>query len=224
MKKNINQSVGSIFFNILQAGIGVVFLAFSVYLLIQANIGVSPWDTFILGLANVFDIKYGTGFFIVSVSLLVLDILMREPIGISTAMYSFAMGKIVDFFSWIELVPQQQKLLPGILLMIFGLVVAGFSQVLYMRAALGCGPRDTFIVGLSRRFPKISIGTISVIENVIVTFIGWWLGGPVGIGTLICALFTGPIMEMDFRLVRFDATAVEHQNIVHSFDILTGKK
>ena len=224
MKKTINQTVGSLLINILQAGTGVIFLGFSVYLLIQANIGVSPWDTFILGLTNVFDISYGEGFFVVSASLLLIDLLMHEPIGISMVMYSFMMGRIVDFFDCINLVPQQQKLMSGILLMIFGLIIAGFSQVLYMRAALGCGPRDTFIVGLSRRFPRISIGTISVIENVVVTVIGWRLGGPIGIGTLICAVLTGPIMELDFRLVHFDATKVRHQNITASVAVLLKTK
>jgi uncharacterized membrane protein YczE len=71
--------------------------------------------------------------------------------------------------------------------------------------------------------PKIPIGLISVVILAVVTFAGWRLGGPIGIGTLICAFLTGPIMQLDFRLVRFEPTDVHHQNLMESFRVTTKK-
>lgn len=60
----------------------------------------------------------------------------------------------------------------------------GYTQYLYMRAALGCGPRDTLLVGLSKRLTRIPTGVISIGLLSTATLIGYLLGGPVGIGTM----------------------------------------
>ncbi len=93
-----------------------------------------------------------------------------------------------------------------------------------MIASLGCGPRDTLLVGLAKRLKKLPIGAVSIALLSTSTLIGWLLGGPVGIGTVICALGTGPIMQLAFRTVRFDATGIVHQRLTDSFKIIFGKK
>ena len=69
--------------------------------------------------------------------------------------------------------------------MFLGLVILGYTQYAYMSASLGCGPRDTLLVGISKRIKSIPIGAVSIIILSTATFIGWLLGGPVGIGTII---------------------------------------
>ena len=94
-----------------------------------------------------------------------------------------------------------------------------------MKAALGCGPRDTLLVGLAKRAGRIPIGAVSIALLSLATFIGWLLGGPVGLGTLICAFCTGPIMQAAFRSVHFDATKIRHQHLAESAGVLfAGKK
>lgn len=221
--KTLNKTAGSVLLNSLRAALGLFLFGFGVYLTIQANIGVGPWDAFNLGLSGTFGIKYGTASIIVSLIILTIDIILREPIGIGMFLDAFVVGKTVDFFNWLDIIPVQQSYLTGLPMMLAGLVIMGFSQYLYMSAALGCGPRDTLLVALARRMSKIPIGVISIVMLAIVTFVGWRLGGPIGIGTLICAFLTGPIMQLDFKIVRFVATDVEHQNIGQSVKVLFGK-
>ena len=133
-------------------------------------------------------------------------------------------GKTVDLFNWLSPVQKMTGWFSGLLLMLAGLVVEGFSLYLYMRTGLGCGPRDTLLVQLKKKLPKIPIGLISIVILAVVTLIGWKLGGPVNFGTLVCALLTGPIMQAAFHTVRFKAEDVEHQDIVTSLMILTGRK
>lgn len=223
MEKSINNTKASIIFNSLQAAFGLFLFGFGVYLTIQANIGVGPWDAFNLGLSGTVGIKYGTASIIMSLIILAVDIALREPIGIGMFLDAFIVGKTVDFFNWLDPVTPMNKTLSGLALMLIGLVIMGFAQFIYMRAALGCGPRDTLLVALSKRMPRIPIGLISIVILAVVTFVGWRLGGPIGLGTLISAFLTGPIMQLDFRLVRFTATEVQHQDIIASLKIFRAK-
>ena len=221
----MNTSRISILKNTLLAAVGLFFFGFGVYLTIQANMGVAPWDAFNLGLSQTFGIKYGTASIAVAFFIMIIDIILREQIGIGMVLNAILIGKTVDLFNYVNLVPAQQKPVASLIVMTAGMFIMGFSQYMYMKAALGCGPRDCLLVGLSRRINKVPIGVISICILAVVTFIGWLLGGSIGIGTLICAFFVGPIMQLDFKLVRFDATEIKHQDIITSFRILiTGNK
>ncbi len=191
-----------------------------VYLTIHANIGAGPWDVLNLGLSGTFAILYGTASISVSVSILVIDILMKEPIGIAMFIDAVVVGKAVDFFNYIDVVPVPQTLAGSILMIVIGLTIMGYTQYFYMKAALGCGPRDTLLVGLSRRMKKIPIGVISIGLLSLATLTGYLLGGPVGIGTIICAFCSGPIMQAAFHTVHFDATGISHQRIAESLGVL----
>ena len=89
-----------------------------------------------------------------------------------------------------------------------------------MIASLGCGPRDTLLVGLAKRVKRVPIGAVSIALLSTATLAGWLLGGPVGIGTLLCAFGTGPIMQLAFTTVRFDATGIRHQRLMDSMKVM----
>ena len=174
------------------------------YLTIQANIGAAPWDVLSLGLSGTLGILYGTASIAVSATIIAIDILLKEPIGLAMFIDAVVVGKSVDFFNHISAVPRMDSLFAGIPLMLAGLFIIAYTQYTYMIASLGCGPRDTLLVGLAKRAKKIPIGAVSIALLSLATFTGWLLGGPVGVGTLVCAFASGPIMQFAFRSVRFD--------------------
>lgn len=219
-----NRSAMSILHNSLLAAFALFVNGFGVYLTIRANIGAGPWDVFNLGLSKTFGILYGTASISVSLAILLIDIILKEPIGIAMFIDAVVVGKTVDLFNFLRLIPVPRTL-PGSIAMIFvGLVIMGYTQYLYMRAALGCGPRDTLLVGLKRHLPRIPIGVISIALLSTATLIGFLLGGPVGIGTLLCAFCAGPIMQFAFETVHFDATGIEHQRLMDSARVFFGGK
>ena len=207
----------------LGAAAGLFFFGFGVHLTIRANIGVGPWDALTLGVARTLHIQYGTASIGLSFLILLIDIALRGRIGVGMFLDALIVGKTVDLFDWLNIVPQMTGWFSGVLLMLAGLVVEGYSLYLYMRAGLGCGPRDTLLVQLKKKLRRVPIGLISIVILSAVTVIGWKLGGKVSYGTLICALLTGPIMQYAFRTVRFRAEDVEHQDIVTTLMILTGR-
>ena len=218
-----NRTPGAILTNMLLAAVSLFVNGFGVYMTIQANIGAAPWDILNLGISKSLGILYGTASVAVSLTILFIDIMLKEPIGIAMFIDAVVVGKSVDFFSWIGAVPKCGSLLSGIPVMIVGLFIIAYTQFTYMKAALGCGPRDTLLVGVAKRLNKLPIGAVSIMILSLATLIGWLLGGPAGVGTLICAFATGPIMQFSIRTVRFDATKIRHQNLGESIKVFLGK-
>ena len=208
-----NATKAAILTNMLIAAVSLFINGFGIHLTIQANLGAAPWDVLNLGLSKSLGILYGTASVAVSLTILGIDILLKEPIGIAMFIDAIVVGKAVDFFNWTKLVPKCTSPAAGIPLMLLGLVILGYTQYAYMRVSLGCGPRDTLLVGLSKRLKSIPIGVVSIALLGTATLIGWLLGGPVGIGTIICAFASGPIMQLAFRTMHFDATTVTHQRL-----------
>lgn len=219
-----NRTPGAIAANMLLAALSLFINGFGVYLTIQANIGAGPWDVLNLGVSKSLGILYGTASICISYAILAVDVLLREPIGIAMFIDALVVGKAVDLFNRLQLVPPCRSPLIGVPVMLAGLVVMAYTQFAYMSAALGCGPRDTLLVGLAKRLSRLPIGAVSIGLLGLATLIGALLGGPVGLGTLICAFGTGPVMQLAFRSVGFDATRVRHQHLGSSLKILFVKK
>lgn len=209
-------SIKKLIFDILFASLGLFCFGFGVYLTINANLGAAPWDAFSIGLSSTVGIKYGTASIIISFSILAIDIILKEPVGWGMILDALIIGKTVDLFNWLDFVPSSDNKIYSFFMLVVGMTIMGSSQFLYMKAALGCGPRDTLLVALTKRLKRIPIGIVQIIILSVVTFIGWILNGPIGIGTLLCAVMIGPIMGTVFRILKFDATAVKHRNFVET--------
>ena len=218
-----NDTIGRILFSALIAAVSLFVNGLGVYLTIHADIGAAPWDVLNLGLSKTLHIIYGSASIAVSLTILIIDILLKENIGIAMFIDAVTVGKAVDFFEWLDIVPVPKTLIGSIVMILIGLVIIGYTQMLYMKAALGCGPRDTLLVGLTRRVPKIPIGAVSIALLSTATLVGWVLGGPVGSGTILCAFASGPIMQAAFMSVKFDATGIRHQKIHESVKVFLGK-
>ena len=180
-----NRTPGAILLNMVIAAVSLFFNGLGVYMTIQANIGAGPWDVLNLGFSHTLGILYGNASIAVSLTILVIDILLREPIGIAMFIDAVVVGHSVDFFNGIHAVPACRSLWTGIPVMTAGLFILAYTQYAYMIASLGCGPRDTLLVALAKRARRVPIGAVSIALLSTATLAGWLLGGPVGIGTLI---------------------------------------
>lgn len=218
-----NRTAKDIVINFFIASVALFVNGFGIYLTMKAGIGAAPWDVFNLGLSKTFGILYGNASIIVALTILVIDVLMKEPIGIAIIIDSIVVGKSVDFFNYFDPVPATDNMFLSILTLFAGLVVLGYTQFFYMKASLGCGPRDTLLVGLAKRLKRIPIGAVSIGLLCAATLIGYLLGGPVGIGTILCALCQGPIMQLAFKSLSFEATKIKHQSIPESIRVFAHK-
>ena len=109
-------------------------------------------------------------------------------------------------------------------IMVLGFVFMEIGMWIYMSAGQCCGPKDALLVGLGKRLPKIPIGIVEVLLWGAVTAVGWLLGGPVGIGTLISTIGAGLVIQAVYSVIHFEPRGIRHRDVVEVEKELIGKK
>lgn len=208
---------------IIYAALGLFVFAFGVYLTIQANVGLAPWDAFSMGVSYHIPLTYGDIVTLTGFVILAIDLLLKEKIGLGSIMDVCIVGKSVDFFTWLDIVPQLNSIWSGVLLLLAGLAIEAFAMGIYMSQGLSCGPRDALLVAMGKRLKKFPIGAVKMIIDGFAVAIGFILGAKVGIGTVVAVFGMGFILQGAFRVMRFDATAVTHESIIGTFQRLRRK-
>ena len=193
---------------------GLLVFAFGVHLTIFANIGLAPWDCLGMGIAAHTPLNYGLSMTVMSVCILIVDLLLKERIGFGTIIDALLTGNLVQMFNSLNPFSMDHSIGAGIVLMLIGFVFMALGMWIYMLAGQCCGPRDSLLIGLGKRMPRVPIGFVEVMQWVVVFLAGWALGGPVGIGTLIGTFGTGIVMQIVYSLVGFEPRNVRHRDVI----------
>ncbi len=208
---------------ILKSALGLFIFSIGVYLTIQANIGLAPWDCLSMGVSAHIGFSYGIVHTAISIAILVIDILLKEKIGYGTILDALLVGNYVDWIAYFDPVPVSESIPVSILMVIIGLLIMGYGQYFYMAAAQGCGPRDSLLIALGKRFPRTPIGVVQTVMVGIALLIGWLLGGPVGIGTVISVFGMGTALQLVCKIMHFEPRDVIHKNILETNKIFFQK-
>ncbi len=193
---------------------GLLVFSFGVHLTIYANIGLAPWDCLGMGMAKHTPFNYGVSMTIIAVAVLVIDIVMKERIGFGTIIDALLTGNFVQVFNYINPFPENNNTWIGIGIMLIGFIFMAIGMWIYMSAQQCCGPRDSLLVGLGKRIPMVPIGIVEVILWAVVLLIGWLLGGPVGIGTLISTFGAGLVMQVVYNIIKFEPRKLKHRDVL----------
>lgn len=215
-----SESKKSIVTGCLRILIGLLIYSFGVYLTIYANIGLAPWDCLGMGIAKRTPLNYGSSMVLIGVCAIIVQLILREPIGFATLFDALLTGNIVQFLCDISPYPDNHSLWLGIVFMLFGFLFIALGMYVYMKAGQGCGPKDGLLVAIGKRLPKIPIGIVEILLWAIVTLFGWMLGGAVGIGTVISILGAGAVMHLFYSIIRFEPRKLKHRSIQETFSIL----
>ena len=207
----------------LQIAAGLLVFAFGVHLTIFANIGLAPWDCLGMGVAKHTPLNYGLSMTLIAVTILGIDLLLKERIGFGTIIDALLTGNFVQMFNDLNPFPANHNLWLGIGLMLVGFVFMALGMWVYMSAGQCCGPRDALLVGLGKRVPRLPIGLVEVLLWSVVLLAGWLLGGPVGIGTLISTLGAGLMMQLVYNIIRFEPRRVVHRDVLQTAREMAGK-
>ena len=198
---------------ILKSALGLFIFSIGVYLTIQADIGLAPWDCLSMGVSGKVGYSYGIVHTVISIIILIIDILLKEKIGYGTILDALLVGNYVDLIDHIITLPQVNSIPISCIMVIIGLFIMGYGQYFYMDAAQGCGPRDSLLIALGKRFPKTPIGVVQTVLVGIALLIGWLLGGPVGIGTVISVFGMGTALQIVCKILHFEPRDVVHKNV-----------
>ncbi len=168
---------------------GVVVLGIGIAFMLQAELGVSPYDVLHQGLADVTGLSFGTIVVGLGLLILLLWIPLGQRMGLGTIVNTLTVGWIVDAFLEIVPVPSDDAL--RWLMLLGGIVITAFGMALYIGAGLGPGPRDGLMTGIAAKGYRLWI--VRTALELIALGIGWALGGDVGIGTVLFAFAIGPL-------------------------------
>ena len=108
--------------------------------------------------------------------------------------------------------------------MLAGFVFMALGMAVYMKSEQCCGPRDALLVGLGKRLSNIPIGVVEIILWAAVLLLGWLLGGPVGIGTIISTFGAGIVMQIVYSAIHFEPRALKHKSIIEVSRLLIEKQ
>ncbi|MBQ8085701.1 MAG: hypothetical protein IJ232_06310 [Lachnospiraceae bacterium] len=203
--------------------LGLLVFSFGVHLTIFANIGLAPWDCLGMGIAKHTPFNYGISMTIMALIILCIDLALKERIGYGTIIDALLTGNFVQMFNYINPFPDNENVWVGIVLMLVGFVFMALGMWIYMSAEQCCGPRDALLVGLGKRFSGIPIGVVEIVLWAAVLLLGWLLGGPVGIGTLISTFGAGLVMQFVYTLIKFEPREIKHKGVMEVTRMMLGK-
>ena len=169
--------------------LGLTLFGLGEGLLIVSLTGASPWTVLAQGISVKTGYSIGITTFLVSISVLCLWIPLRQKPGIGTILNTIIISVVIEVS--LPYLPTPELLVLQILQVIIGVVIVGLGIGFYLIANLGPGPRDGLMTGL-QKMTNLPIALIRAMIEIIAVVCGWYLGGIVGIGTIVFALGIGP--------------------------------
>jgi len=182
--------------------IGFALFGLSIAVLIQANLGTSPWVMLEVALSQITGLTPGTLSVIIGFVVLGGAVAMRERIGWGT------LGNILFIGPWedigLNLIPSVTHNLPVQIAMLLASILGiGLASAIYIGVDAGAGPRDSLMLAL-KRITGWSLRRARATIEVILVLLGWLLGGPIGVGTLVFSILIGPSVQWGFKLFKVE--------------------
>lgn len=163
------------------------------------HLGLHPWDVLNVALFEHFGFSIGTWSIIVGLVLIGISLLVsKKYVNIGTFLNALLIGPIMDFFLWIDILPNASNNWTDYLLLLVGVLLIGLGGGLYVSGGVGAGPRDGFMLSMSER-TKLSVSKARILVETIVLIIGYLLGGPIFWVTFIYTFILSPIFQFSLK-------------------------
>ena len=192
---NFKPKIQTLFF----LSVGLFCFGLGEALILISSTGNSPWLVLSEGLAIKTGLTVGSTTFLISLVVLFLWIFLKQKPGIGTILNVLIIAAVIDLTSFYFGSPS--TIYTKYLLTIFSVLLVGLGSGIYLVANLGPGPRDGLMTGLTR-MSGYPISFIRASIEITVVIIGWYLGGTVGLGTLIFAFGIGPAVALGLSIVK----------------------
>ena len=167
-------------------------------LLIVSFTGASPWSVLAQGISLNVNLSIGTITLLISIVVLLLWIPLRQKPGIGTILNALIIAIMIDLC--IKYVPTPSNYIYQLILAVISVIMVGIGGGIYLISNLGAGPRDGLMIGL-QKITNFPIAAVRATLEISVVSIGWYLGGTVGVGTLLFAFGIGPCVALGLFLV-----------------------
>ena len=167
-------------------------------LLILSTTGNSPWSVLAEGISKTSGLSIGIATFLISVSVLILWIFIKQKPGLGTIFNIIIIAGMIDIT--LNIFDAPSSIFMKYLLAVLSVILVGLGSGIYLVANLGPGPRDGLMTGLTK-LTNLPIALVRAFLEVSAVLAGWYLGGTVGVGTLLFAFGIGPCVALGLYLV-----------------------
>ncbi len=179
---------------------GLVLFGLGVAVSVKVKyLGLHPWDVLNVALFDHFGFSIGTWSIVVGLLLIGVSLLVsKKYVNIGTFLNALLIGPIMDFFLWIDVLPDASNTWTDYLLLLLGIIIIGMGGGLYVSGGVGAGPRDGFMLSMSER-TGLSVSKARILVESIVLVIGYLLGGPVFWVTFIYSFLLSPVFQFSLK-------------------------
>jgi uncharacterized membrane protein YczE len=181
--------------------IGLLVLTLGIGLIIKSGLGTGAWDSVFVGMQKHLGLTVGTWSFIIQVAILLVNaILVKEKPEWLSFLTIFLRGALLDFWMFMGIKGVVVSSLPGkCALLVIGTLLLGFGIGLYLSSQFPKSPIDGLMLALHQTF-KWSIKLSRTVVELFAVIVGFLLGGPVGLGTIIITFLLGHIVQLSLKL------------------------
>ncbi len=177
---------------------GLMLFGLGEGLLIVSFTGASPWSVLAQGISLNVNLSIGTITLLISIAVLILWIPLGQKPGMGTIFNALIIALMIDLC--IKFVPTPSNYINQLILAVISVVTVGIGGGIYLVSNLGAGPRDGLMIGL-QKVTNFPIAAVRATLEISVVSIGWYLGGTIGVGTLLFAFGIGPCVALGLYLV-----------------------
>ena len=177
---------------------GLMLFGLGEGLLIVSFTGASPWSVLAQGISLNVNLSIGTITLLISIAVLMLWIPLGQKPGMGTIFNALIIAIMIDLC--IKYVPTPSNYIHQLILAVISVIIVGIGGGIYLVSNLGAGPRDGLMIGL-QKITNFPIAVVRATLEISVVSIGWYLGGTVGVGTLLFAFGIGPCVALGLYLV-----------------------
>ena len=178
--------------------IGLFLFGIGEAIIIGSGSGVSPWTVLAQGISSKTNLSVGMATFLISIFILIFWAPLKQIPGIGTILNAIIIASAIDLT--LGFIPKPELIYLKILQASFGILIVGIGSGIYLASNLGPGPRDGLMIGLQQK-TNTSIPLIRTIIEITAVTVGWFLGGIVGIGTILFVFGIGPCVGVGLTLV-----------------------
>ena len=178
--------------------IGLFLFGLGEAIIIGSGSGVSPWTVLAQGISSKTDLSIGLATFLISIFILIFWVPLKQIPGIGTILNAIIIASAIDLT--LGFIPKPELIYLKILQASFGILIVGIGSGIYLASNLGPGPRDGLMIGLQQK-TNTSIPLIRTIIEITAVTVGWFLGGIVGIGTILFVFGIGPCVGVGLTVV-----------------------
>ena len=177
---------------------GLMLFGFGEALLVVSTTGNSPWTVLAEGASIITDLSIGVATFFISVGVLSLWFFLKQKPGLGTIFNIVIIAAMLDIT--IALIPTPETYIMKLLMAAVGVMIVGVGSGIYLIANLGPGPRDGLMTGLQKQ-TNLPIAAVRAFIEISVASVGWYLGGTIGVGTLMFAFGIGPCIAFSLYII-----------------------